>query len=177
MPALSTRSKLIYGFNPLPTRRSEDAGAPGQGGAVGVVSIHFRPEGRKMLRRACGQVELCRVSIHFRPEGRKMQKLFDVNHKDISFQSTSDPKVGRCRCADQAHSSHNGFQSTPDPKVGRCAAARDSCSPISSFNPLPTRRSEDAYIKSLREDWYCVSIHFRPEGRKMQSVVALAWNP
>ena len=36
------------------------------------------------------------------------------------------------------------------------------------FNPLPTRRSEDAYSLWSPISLIDVSIHFRPEGRKMQ---------
>ena len=88
------------------------------------VSIHFRPEGRKMHFQQVVLMARLNVSIHFRPEGRKMHAI--AIHDDVPdslFQSTSDPKVGRCHRITWRLTSINRFQSTSDPKVGRCSIA------------------------------------------------------
>ena len=133
-------------FNPLPTRRSEDAWVrfpvcvvifgfqstsdpkvgrctcdqPSTDHGLGV-SIHFRPEGRKMQMSGGAALAPRGVSIHFRPEGRKMPREV-MSQSERSTVSTHFRPEGR---------------KMPVLAWGNCV-------------------------------YVTVSIHFRPEGRKMQ---------
>ena len=90
-------NQILQRFNPLPTRRPEDARAHKLRPVQFTVSIHFRPEGRKMRNALDTDSDTDTVSIHFRPEGRKMHQAHAAAGGDVEFQSTSDPQVGRCR--------------------------------------------------------------------------------